>query len=256
MEEVIPEKAERLSNLGLLFEDNYLLQEYEQFEFDAKSIHPNLTDSNNTFLDKTAEFLKNNEDKGLTLVGAFRSSEKDERQGFVANLGLARAIAVRDLLTKRGIDESRISIDAVALDGEEMNEPVAFNVYTIGDNLKRLQYSFHDMTYFSDAHFDYNSAVFKPGKEFIIYADSVKKYLETHKDKTLTIVGHTDNLGSDKYNDKLGQDRAEAAKAYFKKMDLDNKIIAISKGEKEPIASNDTEASKSKNRRVNFIIER
>jgi outer membrane protein OmpA-like peptidoglycan-associated protein len=108
---------------------------------------------------------------------------------------------------------------------------------------------------FSDANFEFNSDVFKPGDAFQIWADSVQTYFNIYPDKSLKIIGHTDYYGSNQYNQGLGARRAVAAKAYFEKKGLKASIVTSSNGEKTPIANNATEIGRQKNRRVQFIIE-
>ena len=69
------------------------------------------------------------------------------------------------------------------------------------------------------------------------------------------IQGHTDNEGSDEYNLKLSQARAKSVADWL----LDNKVrkgqlVYKGYGESVPIAPNETEAGRAKNRRVQFVI--
>jgi outer membrane protein OmpA-like peptidoglycan-associated protein len=69
------------------------------------------------------------------------------------------------------------------------------------------------------------------------------------------IGGHTDNIGEEGANHRLSQRRADAIKAYLVKKGIDeNRILAKGYGEKEPLASNDTEAGRAKNRRTEVKI--
>ncbi|MEL7020990.1 MAG: OmpA family protein, partial [Bacteroidota bacterium] len=119
---------------------------------------------------------------------------------------------------------------------------------------EKTSFTFKNMT-FSEANFEYNSAVFTPGEPFLLYADSVKTYLELHPDKSLIVTGHTDSIGGDPYNDNLGMQRAIAAKEYFEKMGIASTITTQSMGRTRPVASNTTDEGRSKNRRVNFQIQ-
>ncbi|MCR4662915.1 MAG: autotransporter domain-containing protein [Endomicrobiaceae bacterium] len=83
----------------------------------------------------------------------------------------------------------------------------------------------------------------------------VAKELEGYPDATVLIEGHTDSVGNDAFNQKLSEQRASAAaKALKKDYGVKNKIAVIGKGEKEPIASNKTEAGRAQNRRVEIIL--
>lgn len=74
-------------------------------------------------------------------------------------------------------------------------------------------------------------------------------------DKRVIIFGHTDNSGSETHNAALGDERAEVVSAIFRYMGVPRDHISIvSKGAADPIASNDTEEGRAKNRRVEIKI--
>lgn len=86
--------------------------------------------------------------------------------------------------------------------------------------------------------------------------DENVKALKSAK-KNIVIEGHTDSKGNDKANQKLSAARAKAVHDYFVKQGVtDSKISAVGKGESEPAASNDTEAGRAKNRRIEIHIEK
>jgi OmpA-OmpF porin, OOP family len=69
------------------------------------------------------------------------------------------------------------------------------------------------------------------------------------------VYGHTDNKGSDDVNVPLSQKRAEAVQAYLLRKGLkQNQIEAKGYGSQKPIAENNTEAGRSKNRRVEIVL--
>jgi outer membrane protein OmpA-like peptidoglycan-associated protein len=75
------------------------------------------------------------------------------------------------------------------------------------------------------------------------------------KNWTLEIQGHTDEKGSDDFNMKLSQSRADAVKNYLvSKGIVADTITAKGFGESKPIVPNDTDANREKNRRVEFKI--
>jgi outer membrane protein OmpA-like peptidoglycan-associated protein len=85
-----------------------------------------------------------------------------------------------------------------------------------------------------------------------ILDDLAAKVKALDKSVYLEIEGHTDNIGSDTYNEILGQKRAEAVRLYLNEkggLPL-HAMSVISYGETKPIASNDTREGRSKNRRV------
>ena len=67
-------------------------------------------------------------------------------------------------------------------------------------------------------------------------------------------VGHTDSVGTDAYNLRLGMRRAEAVKQYLVSQGLEaGRIYSDTKGETQPVATNKTSAGRAENRRV--VIE-
>jgi outer membrane protein OmpA-like peptidoglycan-associated protein len=71
----------------------------------------------------------------------------------------------------------------------------------------------------------------------------------------LRIEGHTDDVGKDKANKKLSQNRADAVKAFLVGVGVDGaRLEAVGYGEEKPVADNATDEGKEKNRRVEFNI--
>jgi peptidoglycan-associated lipoprotein len=72
----------------------------------------------------------------------------------------------------------------------------------------------------------------------------------------IEIQGHTDDVGSSKYNDDLGQRRAEAVRRYLgrgQKLPL-NRMSTISYGDSAPVSSNKTKKGRAENRRVVIVV--
>jgi outer membrane protein OmpA-like peptidoglycan-associated protein len=81
-------------------------------------------------------------------------------------------------------------------------------------------------------------------------ADNLEKYDETN----LLIVGHTDSKGTDAYNMDLSERRAESAARYLRARGVSRPIQVVGRGEREPVATNDTDEGRSLNRRVEVAI--
>lgn len=255
-EQVILEDP-RLKTLQLTEGDStVIVSDYDQFVFDSAQVSPQLNANNMQFLDTVAYFLETNPAKNLGITAFQRYSEEGQSSGMYEYLGLARANAVRQLLEERGIDKDRITMDYGLSEDEELKEPLLFNLYIpIPDEFEKLVFTFKNMT-FSDANFAFDSDIFEPGSAFLAYADSVKTYLDLNPNSNLTIIGHTDNKGKEKYNLDLGKRRAKSAMAFFRdSLEVNSEILIDSEGEKRPVATNDTDQGRQKNRRVNFILQ-
>jgi OOP family OmpA-OmpF porin len=86
--------------------------------------------------------------------------------------------------------------------------------------------------------------------------DLAIEILRAYPDVKVEIHGHTDSVGSEAYNMKLGLRRAEAVKKYLIDQDgiTGENLITKSFGESKPIASNDTKENRAKNRRIEFHL--
>ena len=84
----------------------------------------------------------------------------------------------------------------------------------------------------------------------------VEKAIDVYPESELIIEGHTDSLGDDDFNQKLSQDRAESVLKYMvNAMRIPSyRLIATGYGETNPIANNETESGRSKNRRIDIVI--
>ena len=104
-----------------------------------------------------------------------------------------------------------------------------------------------------------NNILFDTGKatlkqESMIEIMKVADYMKKNPTARFEVQGHTDNQGSDKINDPLSQQRAEAIVKALEGLGVDGfNLKAVGKGSHEPVADNKTEEGRAKNRRVEFI---
>jgi outer membrane protein OmpA-like peptidoglycan-associated protein len=109
------------------------------------------------------------------------------------------------------------------------------------------------VTFASGILFPFNSTeILSDGKTNLT---SLANSLEKYPNSDILIVGHTDSVGTDAYNLDLSQRRAAAASAYLQSQGVPaSRLHATGKGESEPIQSNDTDAGRAQNRRVEIAI--
>ncbi len=103
--------------------------------------------------------------------------------------------------------------------------------------------------------FKYNSAELTKESEPVLQAvfDVISKHPEFNK---LSVEGHTDDKGNDKYNKNLSQRRAQSVVAWFIKKGIGKeRLSAAGFGEERPLDSNATEEGRQNNRRVEFHIK-
>lgn len=85
--------------------------------------------------------------------------------------------------------------------------------------------------------------------------DKLAQVLVNNPDTNINIYGHTDSKGTDSYNMSLSERRANSVKTYLVGKGIaSSRLFAKGEGEAMPVASNDTDAGRAKNRRVEFAI--
>lgn len=89
------------------------------------------------------------------------------------------------------------------------------------------------------------------------HLDKIAEFLKAHPDAKLEIQGHTDDTGSEKRNQALSQDRADAVKQFLVEHEGISplQISSYGYGERSPVSSNATEEGRAENRRVMGIIK-
>jgi outer membrane protein OmpA-like peptidoglycan-associated protein len=110
------------------------------------------------------------------------------------------------------------------------------------------------VTMTSQTAFDTDSSAIKPGFHSTLdkLADVVVRYGKT----TLTVVGHTDNVGSNAYNQQLSERRALSVAQFLESRRVNGMRLATAgKGETQPVASNASVAGRQENRRVEIYVE-
>jgi len=109
------------------------------------------------------------------------------------------------------------------------------------------------VTFASGILFPFNSTEILPDGRTNL--QQLANSLEKYPNSDILIVGHTDSVGTDAYNNDLSQRRALAAQSYLQSFGVPaSRLQATGRGESEPIQSNDTDAGRAQNRRVEIAI--
>jgi OmpA-OmpF porin, OOP family len=120
---------------------------------------------------------------------------------------------------------------------------------TAGDMLKALTTEGHVALYLN---FDTGKALIKPESYPIIA--QIAAMMKNSPDLTLSVEGHTDNVGDPQENQKLSEERAKAVVSAVAQKGVDaSRLIAVGFGQKKPIADNTSEEGRAKNRRVELV---
>ena len=107
------------------------------------------------------------------------------------------------------------------------------------------------VTFAADVLFDFDKSVIKPeGRSKL---DDLAGKVKNINLEVVIAIGHADSIGTDAYNQKLSERRAQAVKDYLVSKGIPaSKITTIGKGESQPVATNKTAEGRQKNRRVDI----
>lgn len=114
----------------------------------------------------------------------------------------------------------------------------------------------HSLLVTMTAHtaFDFDSTAIKQG--FRPSLDKIANILVKYGKTNLTVIGHTDNVGSQTYNQGLSERRAQGVEDYLRTRGvIPQRLGSLGRGESEPRASNANEPGRALNRRVEILIE-
>ena len=101
--------------------------------------------------------------------------------------------------------------------------------------------------------FDFNKAIIKPEGKKILDADVT--LIKNDKTLDISVEGHCDVVGSDEYNQKLSERRAQVVADYFASNGIaKDRMRTVGVGRKKPLVPNDSEANRAKNRRVEIHV--
>lgn len=104
-----------------------------------------------------------------------------------------------------------------------------------------------------DVLFATGRADLKPGA--VADLDRLGAFLGKYPERTVTIEGHTDNVGSTESNMTLSRTRAQSVRSYLMQHNVDaGRIEARGMGESVPLAANDSAGGRQQNRRVEIIV--
>jgi OmpA-OmpF porin, OOP family len=100
-----------------------------------------------------------------------------------------------------------------------------------------------------NVQFEFDKSVLRPSS--FVLLDKLAKYIKLHDYQRFLITGHTDNVGSRDYNQQLSEARANSVLSYLVGWGIaSDRLLAIGKGNTDPVATNTTAAGREMNRRV------
>lgn len=97
------------------------------------------------------------------------------------------------------------------------------------------------------------SAVVRPAIRDDLF--TIARSLQDYPNSSVQVIGHTDNTGTNAFNQRLSEDRAASVSAILRQGGVSpSRIVAFGRGETQPIASNSTPEGRQANRRVEIVI--
>ncbi|HSH57768.1 MAG TPA: OmpA family protein [Halomonas sp.] len=164
-------------------------------------------------------------------IGYATSGESDEETG--AAIGATSAAAIGALLCA---DSEEPVAEPVPMPEPEP-EPV-----------------FEPVTLQSDVTFAFDSAELRPGAAAEL--NQVARTLNDNPEVRVTIAGHTDSIGTNEYNLGLSQERADSVASYLMSQGVAGvRMRTVGYGEERPVATNETDAGRAMNRRVEIMSQ-
>lgn len=266
VEKTFPANFEVTHNGAALFQTN------ETLLFPRDSANGSMSMGVETLLADLVKWLKEHPDTDLEITGAFAPGELTPEGSL--NLGLDRANYLKDWLQQKGLDPSRMIISYKQLEStsagfnkiENQTRGIGLSVLDRGttataeasDAGSEASSSSDNQADFNvkTVYFDFNSAYIPIADSLRSYLTNSIQYLRQHPESKLYLEGHTDGAGASATNMALGMDRANKLKDVLLALGLDASQISVSsQGEEKPVASNETEAGKALNRRVEIQLK-
>ena len=180
-----------------------------------------------------------------------RTTKSRSTRSIIVAIGLLVAavpLSARKLTTTQ-MRENTIRINALEIE-EPGDNTVPAKKITCEDIMGPIQPIVFDE---GALNFDFDKSYVKPYYNGLL---GILKEFLNEKDYNVGITGHTDSKGSDAYNMALGMRRAKAVKDRLIELGLSSSRIRgiDSKGESEPIATNETDEGRAQNRRIEFDV--
>ena len=178
--------------------------------------------------------------------------------GYNMDLSKRRAQAVADYLVSTGVEAGKLRTI-----GRGKYEPIASNESEEGRSQNRRvdiivvaePRALDTIRFPSVALFPRRSAEITEAGRAIMEQNRAESRELLSRASYIEVVGHTDDVGDDAYNQELSEQRAAAVRDYLVETGVDaSKIVTIGAGENSPVASNTTDEGRAENRRVDVLV--
>jgi OmpA-OmpF porin, OOP family len=158
-----------------------------------------------------------------------------------------------DVLVRRALPHERVSSKPKTCIPPPPKIKVEEVATTAEIELSDFQFEVGNIIELRNIYFEFDKSVLLPESKNEL--DMLMHMLEDYPHMEIEISGHTDNIGSDTYNRKLSEERAKAVVDYLIREKVESKRLTYKGyGASKPVDTNETEAGRQKNRRVEFRV--
>ena len=214
-------------------------------------------------MDKSGALVLTAAFSALMLAGCANMSETGKRTAIGTGAGALAGAALGSAIGGSGTATRNMAIVGAAAGGigtyvwssrmeqqkqamEQASAGTGVEVVQTEDNRLKLNVP-------SDISFDTGSAVIKPSLAPVL--DRFARTLNDSPGTSITIIGHTDNTGTDAVNDPLSVNRAASTRQYLAAQGVEPSRMSIDgRGSHDPVADNSTAAGRAMNRRVEIFV--
>lgn len=235
-------------------------EEYIQFHRDSSE---HLVVKESSLVDellKTVNYLNQNPDRNMTIIGYYKEDEKNT--SIFPNLGLARADNVKEYLKTMGASSKQLNTSAELMEEnwfekDILKKGIDIQFSEVVDNSAKLReirdrIKVNPITLYFETNaksIDLSEKQRQNFADLIYYLDNVDK-------SKLIISGHTDNVGKEDQNKSLSRKRARFVKRYLKEKGgiSEDRSSTRGYGDDRPIAPNINEEGRAQNRRVEVTL--
>ncbi|MCB9247129.1 MAG: OmpA family protein [Ignavibacteriales bacterium] len=259
--------VDKIVEKAVIERESFVLENV-RFKFDKDELTPEAQ----SILTNVAKTLNRYPDQLFEILGHTDNIGSDE---YNMDLSERRAKSVKNYLVSQGV-----SADRLFTAGCGERKPVADNSTEVGRSInRRIEFSIYDgvsskcpeggilqngdefenavknseQVKIEGIFFKFDKDELTPESELTL--DHVVNVLKKYPDANVEIEGHTDNMGDEKYNQLLSENRAKSVKNYLVSKGITaSRLTTIGYGEAKPIEDNTTEYGRAVNRRIEFKI--
>ena len=191
--------------------------------------------------------------KEMNVTEVMETEKAVEKEVEVVQTVETEVEVIKEVETNKPEEKKVPDIDVSAINVETLDSTAKNALVEKVKTYLAKQIKENEAVIFKTIYFDFNKSNLSllSKNELNLLIDFIKE----HKEMKLEIIGYTDNKGSWETNLRLSNDRAKKVYAFLKKNKVDSaRMISYGKASTKPIAGNDSEEGRSKNRRVEVLI--